>query len=61
MCIDNLNIKKILKKIKNKNILLYGENKQADFKINKIRYNFDSTTFDLSFKDKEKKIEIFKI
>ena len=55
MCVDNLNIKKILKKIKNKNILLYGENKQADFKINKIRYNFDSTTFDLSFKDKEKK------
>jgi UDP-N-acetylmuramate--alanine ligase len=55
ICIDNLNIKKIIKKIKNKNILLYGENKQADYKIKKIRYNYDNTTFDLSFKDKEKK------
>ena len=55
ICIDNLNIKKIIKKIKNKNILLYGENKQADYKIKNIRYNYDNTTFDLSFKDKEKK------
>ena len=55
ICIDNLNIKKIIRKIKNKNILLYGENKQADYKIKNIRYNYDNTTFDLSFKDKEKK------
>ena len=58
ICIDNFNIKKILKKIKNKNILSYGENKQADYKIKKIRYNYNSTTFDLSFKDKEKKNRI---
>ena len=52
ICIDSLNVKKILKKIKNKNILLYGENDKADYQIKKIRYKFDHTTFDLSFKNK---------
>ena len=60
ICIDNNNIKKILNKIKNKNILTYGENKKADYQIKKIKYNFDSTTFDLSFKDKEKKKRFIK-
>ena len=55
ICIDNNNIKKIMKKIKNKNIITYGENKLADYRISKIRYNFESTNFDLSFKDKNKK------
>ena len=55
ICTDSLNVKKILKKIKNKNILSYGENVNAHYQVKKIRYNFDSTTFDLSFKNKEKK------
>ncbi len=55
ICIDNNNIKKIMKKIKNKNIITYGESKLADYRISKIRYNFESTNFDLSFKDKNKK------
>tara|TARA_B100000767_G_scaffold121295_1_gene115648 strand:- start:3336 stop:4733 length:1398 start_codon:yes stop_codon:yes gene_type:complete len=55
VCIDNKNVKKILSKIKNKNILTYGESKNANYKITKIKYNFDSTTFDLNFKDREKK------
>ena len=55
ICIDNKNIKKIFKKIKNKNIFTYGEDKKADYQIKKIKYNFDSTTFDLCFKDKNKK------
>ncbi len=55
ICIDNNNIKKIFNKIKNRNILTYGEAKIADYKIKKIKYYFDSTTFDLSFKDKDKK------
>ena len=55
ICIDNKNVKKILNKIKNKNILTYGESKKANYKITKIKYNFDSTTFDLNFKDREKK------
>jgi UDP-N-acetylmuramate--alanine ligase len=57
ICTDNKNIRKILNKIKNKNILTYGENKKANYQIKKIKYKFDSTTFDLSFKDKNKKIK----
>tara|TARA_B100001248_G_C27386748_1_gene460071 strand:+ start:330 stop:1727 length:1398 start_codon:yes stop_codon:yes gene_type:complete len=60
ICIDNLNIKKILSKIKNKNILTYGESKRADFQIKKINYNFESTVFELSFKDKNKIIKNIK-
>ena len=55
ICIDDYNIKKILSKIKNQNILTYGENKKADYQIKKIKYDFDSTTFDLSFQVKGKK------
>ena len=55
ICIDSKNIRKILKKIKIKNFLTYGENKEANYQINKIKYNLDSTSFDLSFKDREKK------
>ena len=53
ICIDNSNVKKIIKKIRNKNIITYGENNQADYKISKIKYNYESTNFDLSFKDKK--------
>ncbi len=60
ICIDNNNIRKIMKKIKNKNIITYGENKLANYRISKIRYNFESTNFDLSFKDKNKKIRIIR-
>ena len=57
ICIDNTNIKKILNKIKNKNILTYGQNNKAEYQVKKIRYNFESTTFNLSFKDKDKKVK----
>ena len=60
ICTDNFNIKKILNKIKNKNILTYGENKNADYQIKKIRYNFNSTIFDLNFKGKDKKYKKIK-
>ena len=55
ICLDNKNIKKFLNKIKNKNIITYGENKKADYKVSKIKYNYDNTSFDLSFKDSNKK------
>jgi UDP-N-acetylmuramate--alanine ligase len=55
ICLDNNNIRKILSKIKNKNIITYGENEKANYQIRKIKYNFDSTTFDLNFDNKEKK------
>ncbi len=55
ICLDNNNIKKILPKIKNKNIILYGESKNADYTIEKIKYKFDSTSFNLCFRDKDKR------
>ena len=60
ICLDNNNIRKILHKIKNKNIVTYGENKKADYQIKKIKYNFDSTSFTLKFKDKQKKTQSIK-
>ena len=55
ICVDSKNVRKILNKIKNKNILTYGESKEANYQISNIKYNFDSTSFDLGFKDREKK------
>ena len=60
ICIDSYNVKRILNKIKNKNILTYGENKKADYQLKNIVYNFDNTSFDLSFKNKAKKKKIVK-
>jgi UDP-N-acetylmuramate--alanine ligase len=54
ICIDSNNIKKILHKIKVKNILTYGESKKSNYRVTNIKYNFDSTSFDLSFKDRER-------
>jgi len=51
ICIDNKNIKKILTKIKNKNILTYGFQKEANYKINNARYNADHSLFDLHYKN----------
>jgi UDP-N-acetylmuramate--alanine ligase len=51
ICIDNQNIKKILTKIKNKNILTYGFNKKADYRISNPRYNTTHSLFDLHYKD----------
>ena len=55
ICIDSKNVRKILNKIKIKNFLTYGESKEANYQVSKIKYNLDSTSFDLSFKDREKK------
>ena len=55
ICIDGKNVKKIYSKIKNKNILTYGESKKSNYKITNIKYNTDSTVFDLNFKNSKKK------
>ena len=55
ICLDNKNIKKIYKKIKNKNILTYGENKKANYQISNIRYKINYTVFDLIYKDIKKR------
>ena len=60
ICTDNKNIKKILRKIKNKNIITYGENSQANYKVSKIKYQYESTKFNLSFNDKSKSLKTIK-
>ncbi len=60
ICIDNKNLKNIFKKIKNKNILTYGENDDAMYQISNIRYRINYTIFDLKFKSVEKKIKKIK-
>ena len=48
------------KRIKNKNIVTYGENSKANYRVSKIKYYFESTKFDLSFKDKSKSLKTIK-
>ena len=60
ICLDNNNIKKILNKIKNKNILTYGLTQKARYQIKNIRYHIGYTSFDLKFIDKEKNLKIIK-
>ncbi len=60
ICIDDKNIKKILKKIKNKNIITYGENKNANYQVSNIRYKIDYSIFDLKYFDINKKIRKIK-
>ena len=52
-------MKRIFNKLKNKNILTYGESKNANYIVSNIRYKIDYSVFDLTFKDikrKKKKI-----
>ena len=51
ICIDNKNIKKILTKIKNKNILTYGFDKKADYRISNPKYNTTYSLFDLHYRN----------
>tara|TARA_X000001036_G_scaffold318320_1_gene296738 strand:- start:854 stop:2251 length:1398 start_codon:yes stop_codon:yes gene_type:complete len=60
ICIDNKNIKKILKRIKNKNILTYGFDKKADYRISNSRYNPTYSIFDLHYKDLNNRKTIIK-
>ena len=55
LCKDNSNIRKILKKIKNKNIITYGENRKSDYHISNIRYKINYSAFDIKYKDIKKK------
>ena len=51
ICTDNKNIKKILTKIKNKNILTYGFNKKASYRISNTKYNPTHSLFDLHYRN----------
>ena len=60
ICTDNKNIKKIINKIKNKNILTYGFEKNVDYKINNARYYISHSLFNLEYKDSNNKKSIIK-
>ncbi len=51
ICIDNKNIRALVKKIKNKNILTYGFDKKANYRVSNVRYKVDHSTFDLEYKN----------
>ncbi len=51
VCIDNKNIKKVLKKTKNRNVLSYGFNKNADYRVSNVKYKISYSTFDLHYKN----------
>ena len=55
VCIDDNNIRKIFRKLKNKNIITYGENKNANYQISNIRYRIDYSIFNLTYQDIKKK------
>ena len=51
LCLDNLNVKKILKQIKTKNYFTYGFDKKADYKISNTKFDINKTIFDIQFKN----------
>ena len=60
VCLDSANVRKILNKIKTKNIITYGEIEKADYQIKKIKYKSQNTTFDLVYRDKENRTKSIK-
>jgi len=47
ICIDNVNLRSLLPKLKTRNILTYGFNKQSNYRITNIRKKKFFSTFDL--------------
>ena len=60
VCVDNKNIKSILKKTKNKNILTYGFNKNANYRISNVKYKISYSIFDLHYKDFKNNMRVIK-
>jgi len=51
LCLDDLNLKKIIKKLKTKNYYTYGFHKDSNFRICNPRYEISFTKFDLKVKN----------
>ena len=51
LCLDDINIKKILRKLKTKNYLTYGFDENANYRICKPQYSTRHTRFDLKIKN----------
>ena len=60
ICIDDKYIKKILRKINNKNYLTYGFNQSANYQILNPRYKMNNTIFNLKIKIHGSKNKIIK-
>ena len=60
ICLDSLNLKKILKKIKTKNYSTYGFEQKTDYYIKNVRYKIDNTKFDVIAKNLNGKKKILK-
>ncbi len=54
VCASDNKLKKILKKIKNKNLITYGDEKGLDYQITNIRFKIDYSIFDLNYKNNNK-------
>ena len=50
ICIDSLDLRKILKKVTTKNYLTYGFNTSANYQILNVKYKITNTNFDLQIK-----------
>ncbi len=50
VCIDDPELKNILKKIKTKNYLTYGFSKESNYQIKNVKFNIDKSKFDLGVK-----------
>ena len=55
VCLDDKNIKKVLRKVKNKNYYTYGLNKKSNFYIHNITQNKNKSTFNIKIQIPGKK------
>jgi len=51
LCLDDLNLKQIIKKLKMKNYYTYGFDKNSNYQVCKPRYEINHTKFDLKVKN----------
>ena len=61
ICIDDKNLRSILKKCKNKNLLTYGFNNKSNYQITNVKREKTYSTFDLKIKFKRQKIANIKV
>ena len=60
-CIDNVEVHALVGRVKDRKILTYGFNKQADYSINYVDYRDGKTNFKLSFMGKGQKETTFNL
>ena len=60
ICIDDVNVKKIVKNLNHKNFYTYGVDKNSNYRIFNIRKKIEFSTFDLKISLPGKKLKIIK-